>query len=173
MRSRILLLALTSLAFVAGSASADSPTMLGVFKNWTAASYGSGDAKVCYAIAHPTSSLPKKAKRDGVGFMINDWPGHKAVAQPQIVPGYDYKEGSTVTAEIGADKFTFFPRNDKDGGSAWIKNDADESRLVDAMKRGSQLIVTGISKRGTLTKDTYSLAGIGEALDKIHASCGA
>ena len=40
------------------------------------------------------------------------------------------------------------------------------------MRNGQDLIVTGISKRGTLTKDPYSLAGISDAVDKIHAACG-
>ena len=40
------------------------------------------------------------------------------------------------------------------------------------MRRGQQLIVTGTSQRGTATRDTYSLAGLSDALDKIHAACG-
>jgi hypothetical protein len=39
------------------------------------------------------------------------------------------------------------------------------------MRSGQQMIVTGISKRGTMTHDTYSLAGVSDALDKIHAEC--
>ena len=31
--------------------------------------------------------------------------------------------------------------------------------------------ITGISSRGTLTRDNYSLAGISAALDKIDAAC--
>jgi hypothetical protein len=40
------------------------------------------------------------------------------------------------------------------------------------MRSGQQLIVTGISKRGTMTHDTYSLGGISDAVDKIHSECG-
>ena len=154
------------------SASADAPTLLGQFKGWTAASSGAGDAKVCFAMAHPTASLPKKAKRDPIAFLVNDWPSRKAVSEPQVIAGYQYKDQSTVTAAIGADKFTFFAKNDTDGGSAWIKDPADEARFISAMKTGSKLVVTGVSKRGTTTTDTYSLAGISDALDKVHSTCG-
>ncbi len=173
MTSRTCLLAMASVAILATvvPASADAPTLLGVFNGWTAASNGAGDAKVCFAMAHPTSSTPKKAKRDPIGFLINDWPARKSASEPQVVAGYAYKDGSTVTAEIGSDKFTFFTKNDGDAGSAWMRDPNEEARLVDAMKRGSMLIVTGISRRGTMTKDTYSLKGIGAALDKIHSSC--
>jgi len=170
-RSGLLALASAALITIA-PASADSPTLLGVFNNWQAASTGAGDAKVCFVLAHPTASTPKKAKRDPIGFMINNWPARKAKGEPQVVAGYAYKDGSIVTAEIGADKFTFFTKNDGDAGSAWMKDPKEEARLVDAMKRGAQLIITGISRRGTMTRDTYSLKGISTALDKINTSCG-
>jgi hypothetical protein len=32
-------------------------------------------------------------------------------------------------------------------------------------------VATGISARGTRTSDTYSLAGFGDALAKIHDAC--
>jgi hypothetical protein len=174
MLTRTCLLALASAAFVVSAvpASADAPTLLGVSGNWTAASNGSGDAKVCFIMAHPTASTPKKAKRDPIGFLVNDWSAKKIKGEPQVVAGYAYKDGSTVTAEVGADKFTFFTKNDGDAGSAWMRDPKEEARLLDSMKRGAQLVVTGISRRGTMTRDTYSLKGIATALDKIHAACG-
>jgi len=111
-------------------------------------------------------------KRDPAYFLINDWPGRKAKAEPEIVSGYLYKDGSTVTAQVGNDRFSFFTKNDAKSGSAWVLAQADEDRLITAMKTGAQVLVTGTSKRGTMTHDVYSLAGIGEALDKIHQACG-
>jgi len=40
------------------------------------------------------------------------------------------------------------------------------------MKKSKQLVVTGTSQRGTVTRDTYSLAGLSDALQKIHEACG-
>ena len=53
-----------------------------------------------------------------------------------------------------------------------MEQEADEKRLIEAMRRGAEIIVTGISKRGTMTRDTYSLAGLSEALDQVHQACG-
>jgi hypothetical protein len=53
-----------------------------------------------------------------------------------------------------------------------VLNPSDEPKLLAAMRNGTDVVVTGTSKRGTLTRDTYSLAGMGDALDKIHDSCG-
>ncbi|HEX4078841.1 MAG TPA: invasion associated locus B family protein [Rhizomicrobium sp.] len=156
-----------SLAVAAGPL----PELLGGFRNWAAYATGTGDAKVCYALSRPISSEPRKARRDPIYFLINDWPGRKAKAEPEIVPGYQYKDGSDVTVDVGSAKFTFFTKNDGGAGGAWVEAQADEQRLVDAMKTAPEAIVTGTSKRGTVTRDTYSLAGLGDALDKAHAAC--
>jgi hypothetical protein len=171
MTSRTVVLAVTAAMALAVTAPAyaDNPVLLGVFKTWTAASVGVGSSKVCYVLAHPTSSQPAKAKRTAIGFMVSNWPGRNAAAEPQVVAGYPYKDGSTVTAQVNSDRFTFFVKNDNTGGSAWIKDPADEARMIDSMKRGGVLTVIGTSKRGTTTTDNYALAGFGDALDKTRS----
>ncbi|HEX4158599.1 MAG TPA: invasion associated locus B family protein [Rhizomicrobium sp.] len=148
-----------------------APQVLGTFQSWAAYTTQAGEAKVCYALSRPTSSEPKKARRDPIFFLINDWPGRKAKGEPEIVPGYQYKDGGDVTVDIGGNKFTLFTKNDGGAGGAWVEAQADEQRLVDAMKAASEAVVTGTSKRGTVTRDTYSLAGFGDALDKAHQAC--
>jgi hypothetical protein len=170
--SRFMPVAVLAALFAAPTSAADAPLQLGVFSSWTAFVAGTGDNKSCYVIARPQSSEPAKAKRDPIAFLITDWPARKAKAEPEVVPGYQYKDGSTVTAQVGSDKFNFFTKNDGGDGGAWVKTTADEARLITGMRSGQQMIITGISKRGTLTKDTYSLAGISDAVDKIHAACG-
>ncbi|HEY1707833.1 MAG TPA: invasion associated locus B family protein [Rhizomicrobium sp.] len=171
MTSRTFALAVTAAVALSSTAPAfaDTPVLLGVFKGWTAASAGVGSNKVCYVLAHPSSSQPAKAKRTPIGFMVSNWPGRNVAAEPEVVAGYPYREGSTVTAQIGSDRFTFFVKNDGSAGGAWIKDPADEARMIDAMKRGGVLIVIGTSKRGTTTTDNYVLAGFGDALDKTRS----
>ncbi|HEY3778421.1 MAG TPA: invasion associated locus B family protein [Rhizomicrobium sp.] len=155
-----------------GLARAAQPEILGSFKNWTAYTTDAGDAKVCYALSKPLSSEPRKARRDPIFFLINDWPGRKAKGEPEVVPGYEYKDGSDVTVQIGSDKFALFAKNEGGAGGAWVEAQADEERLVKAMKVGSEAVVTGTSKHGTVTRDTYSLSGIADALAKADQACG-
>ncbi len=170
MRVRTACLISAALA-TATPALADQPTVLGTFQNWGAYTTGTGDQKVCYALATPKSSAPKK-KRDKIYFLISDWPGRRAKGEPEIVPGYEYKDGSEVTLQVGPSKFTLFTKNDGGNGSAWVKELADESPIVSALRNASTAVVSGVSTRGTTIKDTYSLAGLGDALDKAHAACG-
>lgn len=155
-----------------GIARAAKPESLGSFQNWAAYTTDSGDAKVCYALSKPTSSEPRKARRDPIFFLINDWPARKAKGEPEVVPGYGYKDGSDVTVQVGSDKFTLFTKNEGGTGGAWVEAQADEERLVRAMKGGSEAVVTGTSKRGTVTRDTYSLSGFADALAKADQACG-
>lgn len=154
------------------ASAAESPALLGTFKDWSAYSVGTGDARTCYALARPKSTDPKTVKRGAVFFLISDWPARKVKAETEVVPGYKYKDDSKVTVQVGSDKFTFFTQNDGADGSAWVEDLAAEPRLVEAMRRGAEMFVTGTSSRGTLTRDTYSLGGISGALDKAHATCG-
>ena len=98
------------------AAAANSPTLLGAFKNWSAYTIETGGTKVCYALSQPKSTSPKNVKRDPVFFLISDWPARKAKGEPEVVPGYPYKKGSKVTAQVGSDKFTFFTQNDGSDG---------------------------------------------------------
>ena len=43
---------------------------------------------------------------------------------------------------------------------AWVKNAAEEAQMVEAMRKGADLVVKSMSARGTKTTDTYSLKGI-------------
>lgn len=162
---------LAGFAASAISAQADNATLLGVSKNWKAFASGNGPDKVCYAITQPILSTPKKTKREPIGLLINDWPAKRARAQPEIVPGYKFKDDSEVTVQVGADKFTFYATNDGGSGSAWMNKSNEEARLIDAMQRGSRAVITGVSDHGTMTHDTYSLSGLADALTKIHTAC--
>jgi hypothetical protein len=168
--ARISLLLALGVAAVPALA-AGEPTLLGSSKAWTAYQAAAPEGKVCYALSKPTETSPKKLARDPVFFLISTWPSRKVADEVQVVPGYPYKDGEAVTAQVGNQKTEFFSRNDGKSGSAWVKELADEAALIKAMRGGTTLKVTGVSKKGTKTIDTYSLIGLGTALDRIHKEC--
>jgi hypothetical protein len=150
---------------------AEQPTLLGASKEWVAYQATTPDGKVCYALGKPGAILPKKAARDPIYFIVSTWPSRKVQDELEVVPGYLYKENEPVFAEVGNHKTEFVSRNDGGSGAAWVKEPADEAALVAAMRGGSSLRVTGVSKRGTKTEDTYSLSGLTTALDRTHEAC--
>src|SRR5689334_12613586 len=89
-------LAMAALASTHALAVAAQPALLGTFQNWSAYETGTGEGKVCYVLSRPSSTEPAGIKRDAAFFLINDWPARHARAEPEIVPGFQYKEGSFV-----------------------------------------------------------------------------
>lgn len=151
----------------AGWAQGIAPTLLGTFGDWEAFKASDGRGTVCYAISAPKTKEPAAAKRGQIHFLVSNWPGVPISGEPSIMIGYPFKDGTTATVEVGADKFEFFTKED----GAWLSTAPDEARLVAAMRASGELTVKGMSRRGTLTTDTYSLKGISAALDKLAEGC--
>jgi hypothetical protein len=160
-------LALAVLAVATTAVAAQSTTPLGQFSRWTAYTYMAGGGKVCYAVTQPTESQPKGVNRDPVYVFITNRPKEGVRHEVSVITGYPYKEGSKTEVKIGSDAFVMFTKDD----GAWMQNAAEETRLINAMKAGSDMIVSGTSRRGTVTTDTYSLAGVTAALKKIDSEC--
>lgn len=152
-------------------AMAEPANLLGVFGNWSAFSSGTGSSLTCYALSKPRASQPKAAKRGSIYLMVSDWPSRKVKAEPQIVYGYQAKEGGAAALGIGPEKFSFFIRNNGKDGSAWLQQLNDNPRLVSAMSGGVSAVASGVSSKGTKTSDTYSLSGFNDAMAKVHAAC--
>jgi hypothetical protein len=149
------------------TAAAQSPSRLGVFKDWTAYSYADGRGKVCYAASQPKETEPKNVNRDPIFFMVSTRPADRVNNEVSVLVGYPLKQDSKVSVDIDGKSFVMFTKDD----GAWVENIADESVLVDALKAGSKMVVKGTSRRGTNTIDEYSLAGISAALDSVAKAC--
>jgi hypothetical protein len=169
-------LVLAAMALTAPAMAQTQPaTLLGVFQNWSAYTSGTGSSMTCYALSQPRATQPRGASRGPIYLMVSDWPARKVKAEPQIVLGYPVKADSPSALAVGSTKFAFFSRPNGPtataNGAAWLQSLGDNSRLIDTMGKGVSAVATGLSARGTRTSDTYSLAGFGDALAKIHDAC--
>ena len=59
-----------------------------------------------------------------------------------------------------------------DKETAWTLDDKADRALVQAMIKGSTMVVEGLSSRGTKTRDIYSLSGFGKMYQAIGKACG-
>jgi hypothetical protein len=145
------------------------PTLLGQYGDWGAYTASPAGKKVCFALGKPktTKTEPPGRKRDPAYVFVSTRPAENVKNEVSIIIGYPFKTSSDATAEIGTAKFAMYTQND----GAWIKNVAEEARMVEAMRKGADLTVKGTSGRGTQSTDQYSLKGLGQALDKIEQEC--
>ena len=124
--------------------------------------------KVCYAISQPKSRAPEGLKRDPAYFFVSTRPGENVKNEVTVTVGFPLKEGSDATLAVGNGMTLQLYTKDE---GAWVRNVADEAKLVDAMRRGKDLTVASTSLRGNVTTDKYSLVGIGQALDRVAQEC--
>jgi invasion protein IalB len=145
------------------------PTLLGQYGDWGAYAASPGGAKVCFALAKPkvTKTEPAGRKRDPSYVFVSTRPAENVKNEVSVIIGYPFKTSSDATAEVGTAKFAMYTQND----GAWIKNVAEEARMIDAMRKSADLTVKGTSGRGTQSTDQYSLKGLAQALDKIEQEC--
>jgi invasion protein IalB len=146
------------------------PTLIGQFGIWGAYTASPNGKKVCFALAKPSSSktTPPNRPRDPAYAFISTRPAEKVVNEVSVMIGYPLKPGSESTMEVGSASFAMYTQGD----GIWIKNAAEEDRLVEAMRKGADVTVKGVSSKGTATTDTFSLKGLSQALDKVAQACG-
>jgi invasion protein IalB len=146
-----------------------TPNLLGQFGDWGAYSANAGGKTICYALAKPSSSAtqPPNRPRDPAYIFVASRPSENVRNEISIVVGYPFKPGYEGSADIGSSKYALYTQND----GAWVKNPAEEARMVDTMRRGSDLVITGESGRGTKSTDRYNLKGLSQALDRVAAEC--
>jgi len=153
----------------AAAAGGAEPTLIGQFGTWGAYTATPNGKKVCFALAKPSSSKtnPPNRPRDPAYAFVSTRPAEKVVNEVSIMIGYALKPGSESTLEVGGSSYAMYTQGD----GLWIKNAAEEERMVDAMRKGADVTVKGISAKGTETTDTFSLKGLAQALDKVAQDC--
>ena len=145
------------------------PSLLGQFGDWGAYTAANGGKKLCYALAKPSAQAtePANRPRDPAYIFVSTRPSENVRNEISIVIGYPFKPGYEANVDIGSAKYAMYTQGD----GAWIKNAAEEARMVDAMRRGTDMIVAGESGRGTKSTDRYNLKGLAQALDRVAQEC--
>jgi hypothetical protein len=148
---------------------AGQPALLGTFGDWGAYLGNSGGRKVCFALSKPASAqtVPANRPRDPTYLFVSTRPAENVRNEVSVIMGYPHKPDADATVEIGSDKYAMYTQND----GAWIKNVAEEPRMIEGMRKSADLVVKGVSARGTQTTDRYSLKGLGQALDRVAQEC--
>ena len=153
-------------AAVAGNA---EPALIGQFGTWGAYTATPNGKRVCFALAKPSSSKtnPPNRPRDPAYAFVSTRPAEKVTNEVSIMIGYTLKAGSESTLEVGGSSYAMYTQGD----GLWIKNAAEEERMVDAMRKSADATIKGVSAKGTETTDTFSLKGLSQALDRLAQDC--
>ena len=154
----------------AEAAAPGKPTLVATIGDWGVYVTSGGRDKQCYALAQPKERAPANLKRDPAYFFISSRPAEKVRHEVSIIMGFDVKGAADKTApeaSIGNDRFALAAQ----GSHLWIRDANKATPIIDAMRKGAKLTVKAASLRGNVTTDSYSLTGIGGALDRVQKEC--
>jgi hypothetical protein len=154
------------LLLIAVPALAADPEQVGKFGSWMAMKFDEEGSLACYTLSEPARKEGNYTRRGNVYVLVTHRPAKHSLGVVSFTAGYEYMPDSSVLIDIDGQSFTLFTQGD----TAWAQ-DADDSKIVEAMRLGKTMIVRGTSARGTDTVDTYSLLGFGKALQAINETC--
>ncbi|MHA6264203.1 invasion associated locus B family protein [Arenibacterium sp. CAU 1754] len=131
------------------------------------------DPTECWSVSAPKETVNTRdgrvvaVKRSDILLMVFFRPGAGVNGQVTFTGGYPFADGSTVNLNVSGTEFELF----SEGEWAWPATAADDAKIITAMKRGAQAVLTARSSRGTQTKDTFSLLGFTAALEDAEKRC--
>ena len=144
----------------------NQPALLGQYDNWGAYWAAPNGRKLCFAAARPNSAQSNRARNPAYLF-ITSRPQDKVKDEISAVASSPFKSSSDATVAIGGKSYVMVTSAD----GAWVKNAADESKLIEAMRKGGDLALKGTTDRGLQSTDVYSMKGLAQALDRISREC--
>ena len=171
-------------------AAANKPALVASYGDWSVFQSQAGKSHICYTLAQPKERAPADLKRDPAYAFISERPAERVRNEVSFIMGFEVGgappppeakekkkadardrktklEPSSPTAVIGDAEFELLPK----GNNVWVKNAAQESQLIDEMRKGVKLTIKAASKKGAVTIDSYSLAGFSQAIDRAMKDC--
>lgn len=135
------------------------------------------DPTSCWSVSAPKETVNTKdgrvvaVRRGDILLFVSYIPSKGANGQISFTGGYPFAPGSQVSLEISGQVFQLFTDEATNKEMAWAPSKADDTKIITAMKRGSEAILSAQSARGTKTKDIFSLLGFTAALDEAAGRC--
>ena len=131
------------------------------------------DPTECWSVSAPKETVNTRGgrvvsvRRSDILLFVFYRPKAEVKGQVTFTGGYPFASGSTVNLAVDGSEFELFT----EGEWAWPASDADDAKIVTALKRGTEAVLTARSERGTQTKDTFSLLGFTAAIEDAEKRC--
>ncbi len=146
---------------------AEEVKKIGKFKDWETIVIKNDSKLVCFAQSKPILQSPKSYKREARLF-VSFRPNEKILNEISITAGYEFNKQNSITAKSGKFKYKFDISQEN---FAWMADNKIEKKMVNTMKKGSRIMVSGYNEEGSQTIDHYSLLGFTKAYNTAKKSC--
>jgi len=146
---------------------AEEVKKIGKFKDWETIVIKNDSKLVCFAQSKPVLQSPKSYKREARLF-VSFRPNEKILNEISITSGYKFNNQNSITAKSGKFKYKFDIAQEN---FAWMADNKIEKKMINTMKKGSRIMVSGYNQEGSQTIDHYSLLGFTKAYKAAKKSC--
>ena len=146
---------------------AEEVKKIGKFKDWETMVIKNNSKFVCFAQSKPVLQSPKSYKREARLF-VSFRPNEKIINEISITSGYEYNNENSIIAKSGKHKYKFDIAQEK---FAWLADNKMEKKMINTMKKGSRIMISGYNQKGSQTIDHYSLLGFTKAYNTAKKSC--
>ena len=146
---------------------AEEGKKIGKFKDWETIVIKNNSKFVCFAQSKPVLQSPKSYKREARLF-VSFRPNEKIINEISITSGYEYNNENSIIAKSGKHKYKFDIAQEN---FAWLADNKMEKKMINTMKKGSRIMVSGYNQKGSQTIDHYSLLGFTKAYNTAKKSC--
>ena len=146
---------------------AEEVKKIGKFKDWETIVIKNDSKLVCFAQSKPVLQSPKSYKREARLF-VSFRPNEKILNEISITAGYKFNNQNSITAKSGKFKYKFDIAQEN---FAWMADNKMEKKMINTMKKGSRIMVSGYNQEGSQTIDHYSLLGFTKAYKAAKKSC--
>jgi hypothetical protein len=163
--------AAAALCATAAVAQEESTNRVAAQTDWSV--FVENDPQECWGVSAPKQTVntrngqPVSVRRGDILLFVSYRPAAGVNGEVSFTGGYPFADGSTVTLAVGDTSFELFT----DGEWAWPASPGDDARILTAMKRGTNAVLTARSGRGTQTQDTFSLLGFTAAAEEAERRC--
>ena len=145
---------------------AEEVKKIGKFKDWETMVIKNNSKFVCFAQSKPVLQSPKSYKREARLF-VSFRPNEKIINEISITSGYEYNNENSIIAKSGKHKYKFDIAQEN---FAWLADNKMEKKMINTMKKGSRIMVSGYNQKGSQTIDHYSLLGFTKAYNTAKKS---
>ena len=146
---------------------AEEVKKIGKFKDWETMVIKNNSKFVCFAQSKPVLQSPKSYKREARLF-VSFRPNEKIINEISITSGYEYNNENSIIAKSGKHKYKFDIAQEN---FAWLADNKMEKKMINTMKKGSRIMVSGYNQKGSQTIDHYSLLGFTKAYNTAKKIC--
>ena len=166
---RALPLCAAALVFFASFTTVSAASLFESFGDWHVRAVGESNERVCWVVSLPLKweASRQNVKRGDIYLAVSFRPGEEVDAEVNYYAGYPLRARSRVAVRVGNRDLEMLTYQE----NAWGENPQQDSKLVNAFRRGRTAVVRGVSTRGTRTTDTFSLIGFTAALERAREAC--